>query len=88
MRGDSCIMDMQARYEKLLADAAECAVLRDRATDAEKRELFARLAEHLSVLASLMQRALGLQKVRDAQPSSPGLAPEPQPAQLLESSSA
>jgi hypothetical protein len=58
-------MDMQARYEKLLTDAAECAKLRDLATDSEKRELFARLSEHLSVLASLMERALGLQRGQD-----------------------
>lgn len=77
-------MDMQARYEKLLADAAECAVLRDRATDAEKRELFARLSEHLTVLASLMDRALGLQKARDFRVPSPGLASEPPPMRVLE----
>lgn len=56
------MMDMQVRYEKLLADAAECAILRDLATDTEKRELFGRLSEHLRVLASLMERAVGLQK--------------------------
>jgi hypothetical protein len=56
------MMDMQARYRKLLADAAECATLRDRATDAEKRELFGRLSDHLGVLASLMERAVDMQK--------------------------
>jgi hypothetical protein len=56
------MMNMQARYEKLLADAAECATVRDRATDAEKRELFARLSDHLSVLASLTEHAVELQK--------------------------
>jgi hypothetical protein len=56
------MMNMQARYEKLLADAAECATVRDRATDPEKRELFARLSDHLSVLASLTERAVELQK--------------------------
>jgi hypothetical protein len=81
-------MDMQARYEKLLADAAECSILRDRATDAEKRELFARLSEHLGLLATLMERAVGLQKARDTRLPPAGLAPEPQPAQVLESSSA
>jgi hypothetical protein len=55
------MMDMQARCQKLLADAAECATLRDRATDAEKRELFARLSDHLGVLASLMERAVDMQ---------------------------
>ncbi|CCD98747.1 conserved hypothetical protein [Bradyrhizobium sp. STM 3809] len=38
--------------DKLRADAAECAVIRDLATDRDKRELFARLAEHLSTLAA------------------------------------
>jgi hypothetical protein len=65
-------MDMQVRYEKLLADAAECAVLRDRATDAEKRELFGRLSEHLGVLASLMERAMGLQRARDIEGPAAG----------------
>ena len=72
-------MDMQVRYEKLLADAAECAVLRDLATDAEKRELFARLSEHLGVLASLMERAVGLQRARDVGLSPTHQMPEPMP---------
>jgi len=83
-------MDMQIRYEKLLADAAECAALRDRATDSEKRELFARLSEHLGVLASLMERAVGLQRAhqkvqraRDKQPSGTGLTAEPPAAPAL-----
>jgi hypothetical protein len=70
-------MDMQVRYEKLLADAAECAELRDLATDAEKRELFARLSEHLGVLASLMERAAGLQRGRDV-----GLSTHPLPGPM------
>jgi hypothetical protein len=57
------MMNVQARYEKLLADAAECATVRDRATDAEKRELFARLSDHLGVLASQLERAAELQNV-------------------------
>jgi hypothetical protein len=72
-------MDMQIRYEKLLVDAAECAVLRDLATDAEKRELFARLSEHLGVLASLMERAAGLQRARGVELSSTQPMPEPMP---------
>ncbi|WFU45459.1 hypothetical protein QA640_46455 (plasmid) [Bradyrhizobium sp. CB82] len=51
--------DMQARLEKLRTDAAECALVRDLATDPKKRELFARLAEHLTVLASEVERAIG-----------------------------
>ncbi len=44
--------DMRAHLEKLRADAAECALIRDLATDPQKRELFTRLADHLSALAS------------------------------------
>jgi hypothetical protein len=79
-------MDMQIRYEKLLVDAAECAVLRDLATDAEKRELFARLSEHLGVLASLMERAAGLQRARGVGLSSqpmPERMPTPEPARAV-----
>ncbi|MBI5264688.1 MAG: hypothetical protein HY852_23070 [Bradyrhizobium sp.] len=50
--------DMQTHLEKLRADAAECALIRDLATDSAKRELFARLAEHLSALASEVERAI------------------------------
>ena len=38
--------DMQAQLEKLRTDAAECALIRDLATDPKKRELFTRLADH------------------------------------------
>lgn len=51
--------DIKAQLEKLRADAAECALIRDLATDTKKRELFAKLAEHLDVLASEVERALG-----------------------------
>ena len=50
--------DMEAHLEKLRRDAAECAIIRDLATDSKKRELFAKLAEHLSVLASEVERAI------------------------------
>ena len=50
--------DMQARFEKLSRDAAECALIRDLATDPKKRELFGRLAEHLDVLASAVKQAM------------------------------
>ena len=45
------MQDMKAHLEKLRTDAAECALIRDLATDPDKRELFARLAEHLTTLA-------------------------------------
>jgi hypothetical protein len=50
--------DMLAQLEKLRTDAAECALIRDLATDPKKRELFARLADHLTVLASEVERAV------------------------------
>jgi hypothetical protein len=50
--------DMQAQLEKLRKDAAECALIRDLATDPKKRELFTRLADHLSVLAAEVERAI------------------------------
>ena len=45
------MQDMLAQLEKLRRDAAECELIRDLATDPKKRELFDRLAAHLSVLA-------------------------------------
>ena len=50
--------DMQAHLEKLHRDAAECAIIRDLATDPKKRELFTKLAEHMSMLASEVERAI------------------------------
>lgn len=50
--------DMQAQSERLRRDAAECALIRDLATDPKKRELFARLAEHLDVLASAVEQVI------------------------------
>jgi len=50
--------DMRVHLEKLRTDAAECALIRDLATDAKKRELFTRLAEHLSLLASEVEAAI------------------------------
>jgi hypothetical protein len=52
------MQDMKAHLEKLRTDAAECALIRDLATDAQKRELFTRLAEHLSVLATEVEAAI------------------------------
>lgn len=50
--------DMEAQLEKLRADAAECASIRDLATDPQKRALFARLAEHFATLASAVEAAI------------------------------
>lgn len=53
--------DMEAQLEKLRADAAECALIRDLATDPEKRALFTRLAEHLTALSSEVEAAIAAQ---------------------------
>ena len=50
--------DMLAQLDKLRTDAAECALIRDLATDPKKRELFTKLADHLTVLASEVERAV------------------------------
>jgi hypothetical protein len=50
--------DYQAHLEKLRTDAAECALIRDLATDPAKRELFDRLAVHLSSLANQVEAAM------------------------------
>jgi hypothetical protein len=55
---DASMKDMQVHLEKLRADAAECGLIRDLATDPAKRELFTRLAAHLETLAVEVERAI------------------------------
>jgi hypothetical protein len=50
---------MRAHVEKLRAQLAECELIRDLATDPRKRELFARLAEHLKVVVTEFEEAAG-----------------------------
>jgi hypothetical protein len=50
--------DMQASLEKLRTETAECALIRDLATDSRKRDLFARLADHLAALAKHVEAAI------------------------------
>jgi hypothetical protein len=50
--------DIQNVLEKLRGEVAECRVLSNVTTDPEKRELFARVAEHISGLASAVQNEL------------------------------
>ena len=52
------MQDMLARLEKLRRDAAECELIRDLATDPKKRELFDRLAAHLTQLASEVEQTI------------------------------
>jgi hypothetical protein len=56
--GEREMKDMQAHLEKLRVDAAECARIRDLADSESKRELFGRLAEHLTALAAEVERAM------------------------------
>jgi len=48
----------QKQLEKLRADAAECRLISDLATDPAKRELFDRLALHLTTLADQLEEAI------------------------------
>jgi hypothetical protein len=52
------MQDMRNHLEKLRADAADCALIRDLATEPTKRELFTRLAIHLETLALEVERAI------------------------------
>jgi hypothetical protein len=54
--------DYQAQIEKLRKDAAECALIRDLATDKHKRDTFDRLATHLSALADQVEISMLEQK--------------------------
>lgn len=50
--------DYQASLEKLRKDAAEAALIRDLATDPEKREMFDTLSRHLTILADQVEHAM------------------------------
>lgn len=50
--------DMQAHLEKLRAQAAECELISDLATDPIKRDLFDRLARHHRELAKQIELAI------------------------------
>jgi hypothetical protein len=52
------VKDYQASIEKLRRDAAEAALIGDLATDRTKREMFARLHEHLNRLADEVEQAM------------------------------
>lgn len=50
--------DMQAHLEKIQTNAAECKLISDAAADQAKRELFTRLAKHLTVLADELRQVI------------------------------
>lgn len=54
--------DYRASLEKLRKDAAECALIRDLATDPAKREMYDRLHKHLNRLAGEIEIALNTEQ--------------------------
>jgi hypothetical protein len=50
--------DHRTSLETLRKNAADCALIRDRATDQRKRELYDRLSQHLSRLADEVEWAM------------------------------
>ncbi len=50
--------DMRGHLEKLRVQLAECDLIRNLATDPQKKELFARLADHLTVLITNIERVI------------------------------
>jgi hypothetical protein len=56
--GASAMKDYLAQVEKLRKDSAECALIRDLATEPAKREMFDRLAHHLMSLADQVEMAM------------------------------
>jgi hypothetical protein len=57
-RGFAAVKDYKASIEKLRKDAAEAKLISDLATDMNKREMFARLHQHLSKLADEVEQAM------------------------------
>jgi hypothetical protein len=60
----AAMQDYLAQIEKLRREAAECAIIRDLAIDKAKRDMFDRLASHLTVLADQVEMAMLEQKSR------------------------
>ena len=56
--------DLRERLDKLRADAADFAVMSRQASDAEKRELFGRLADELAIEALELEQVVKLQSGR------------------------
>jgi hypothetical protein len=56
--------DLRERLDKLRADAADFAVMSRQASDAEKRELFGRLADELAIEALELEQVVKLHSER------------------------
>jgi hypothetical protein len=64
------MQDMRTHLDKLRNDAAECELISRLATDASKRDLFARLAEHLGILAKEVERAIAAELAKGGERSA------------------
>ena len=58
--------DYKSSLEKLRTEATEAALIRDLATDPAKRDVFDRLAQHLSALADQVEHAMREQSASDS----------------------
>ncbi len=50
--------DLREHLEKLKVQVAECEMIRDLATDLQKRELFGKMAAHFKNLAAELEREI------------------------------
>jgi hypothetical protein len=65
------MQDLRKELATLLSEAANCQRISDQATNAEKKVMFARIAEHHRVLAAEVERAIASGLFPDQpQPSS------------------
>lgn len=64
--------DLTARLAKLRDDADDCILISRLATEPHKRELFAKLAEHLATLALDVERAINDISTNDGEWPQPG----------------
>ena len=58
--------DLQRQLAKLRDDAAECAMISRQAPDNAKRDLFARLSKHLTILADEVEKLIGSSARRES----------------------
>ena len=62
--------DLRERLHKLRADAADLVAMSRRASDAEKRELFGRLADELAIEALELEQVVNMQSGRSGSSDS------------------
>lgn len=52
------MQDLKQRYEKVIADAAECELIRSLAADPEKRKMFGDLAQQYRRMADALRQEI------------------------------